>query len=133
MAVEYIQKLAKIVLFPSALSALIGCFYSGFLVYGFNAMDLVFGQEEARRLLMPSALDLRARNLAVNSTFWKAVFQFFKLTEPFMPMMSGLKLCIGLPLIAPSLILARTRLADQIFAILPISVSPPIPRHCIMY
>ena len=132
-AADTIQKAGKILVVPTALSALIGCFYSGFLVYGFNAMDLVFGRDEARRLLMPSSLDLRARHLAENSGFWKSVFRFFKLSEPFMPMMSGLKMCLALPLIAPGLVLARTRLADQIFAILPISVSSPIPSECILH
>lgn len=132
MAADIIQKVGKVLVVPTALSALIGCFYSGFLVYGFNAMDLIFGHAEARRLLMPSSLDMRARHMAENSGFWKSVFRFFKLSEPFMPMMSGLKLCIGLPLIAPGLVLARTRLADQIFAILPISVSSLTPSNYVL-
>ena len=123
MLVDMIQRVAKGLILPTALSAFIGCFYSGFLMYGLNTMDLIFGQLEARRMLMPSPLDLRARNLAENSSFWRGIFRFFKLSDPFMPLIPGLKLCLGLPLIAPSLILARTRLADRLFAILPISVS----------
>ena len=127
MVADVIRKVAKGLAIPTALSALIGCVYSGFLMYGLNAMDLIFGQDEARRLLMPSPLDLRARHMAQNSAFWIGLFRFFKLSDPFMPLIPGLKLCIGLPLIAPGLILARTRLADQIFAILPISVSHMLP------
>lgn len=125
MIADLIQKCAKTLVVPSALSALIGCFYSGFLVYGVNTMYLVFGQDEARRLLMPSAQDLRARAIIEDSGFWGAIFRFFKLSDPFLPTLPGLKLFLGLPMIAPALVLSRTKLADQIFAILPISVRPP--------
>lgn len=128
MLADMVQKVAKGLVVPTALSALIGCFYSGFLVYGFNTMHLVFGQDEARRLLMPSSLDLRARAVAENSGFWRAIFRFIKLSDPFLPTMPGMKLFLGLPLIAPGLVLSRTKLADQIFAILPISVSLPTLR-----
>jgi hypothetical protein len=134
MVADMIQKVAKGLVVPTALSALIGCFYSGFFMYGLNSMDLIFGQAEARRLLMPTSIDLRARHMAENSGFWKALFRFFKLSDPFMPLIPGLKLCLGLPLIAPGLVLARTRLADQIFAILPLSVSPlSPPATCRVY
>ncbi|KAG0649788.1 Membrane-associated RING finger 5, partial [Hyphodiscus hymeniophilus] len=121
MLADMIQKVAKGLVVPTALSALIGCFYSGFLMYGLNAMDLIFGPVEARRLLMPSSIDVRAMNMAQKSLFWKGLFRFFKLSDPFMPLIPGVKLCLGLPLIAPSLVLARTRIADHVFAILPIS------------
>ena len=123
MLADMIQKTAKTLVVPAALSALIGCFYSGFLVYGLNAMQLVFGPDEARRLLMPSPYELRAQAMADTSRFYRLLSSFVKISDPFLPMMSGMKYLLGVPLIAPSLVLARTRLADQVFAILPISVS----------
>lgn len=127
MLADRIQKAAKGLMVPTALSALMGVFYSGFLVYGLNTMHLVFGREEARRLLVPSSYDIRARTMAENSAYGRAISEFFRLYLPFMPTIPGMKLMLGMPLIAPGLVLSRTKFADQIFAILPISVSPYQP------
>lgn len=122
-AADFVQRCTKTLMWPAGLSALAGCFYSGFLVYGVNALYLVFGQAEARRLLMPSPQDLNARAMIQDSAFLRAIIKFMKISDPFLPTMPGVKLFLGLPMILPALVLSRTRLADQIFAILPISVS----------
>jgi hypothetical protein len=120
-----IQSLAKTLVIPTALSAFVGCFYSGFLVYGVNTLHVVFGPEEAMKIMAvrPGGMGfLTELRLSGGSQF---VQNLFKATDPFLPSMDSFrnwKLFIGLPMIAPSLVLARTRMADLIFAVLPITV-----------
>lgn len=120
--VDRVQRFAKSFVLPTALSGIAGCFYSGLLVYGLNTMQVVFGQQEARLLLgvvQPDdgyGLGGRWMKLVKDTARWSLTA-----FDPFFPdagTASNLKVFIGLPLIGPSLVISRTKFADQAFALL---------------
>lgn len=126
LAVDRIQRLAKAFVLPTALSAVAGCFYSGLLVYGVNTINIVFGREEARRILAPRIQDVRFFGSLRDTPIGRFLVAVVEPMDPFFPSFETLanwKLYIGLPLIAPSLVLSRTHSVDQVFAVLPITVS----------
>lgn len=116
--VDIVQRAAKAMILPTALSAVIGTTYSGLIVYGLNSMRMVFGEEKAHSLLRAGFWGVQ-----IHSGF---VGQVMSLMDPFFPAISSLtaspvanlKVLFGLPMIAPLLILLRTKLADQTFAAL---------------
>ncbi|RFU27874.1 hypothetical protein B7463_g8476, partial [Scytalidium lignicola] len=124
LVVDKVQRLAKAFVLPSALSAVAGCFYSGLLVYGVNTINLVFGREEARRILAPRVYDARLYALLRETSLGRFLATVVEPMDPFFPSFDALanwRLYIGLPLIAPSLILSRTHSVDHVFAVLPIT------------
>ncbi|KAH8808124.1 hypothetical protein F5884DRAFT_791121 [Xylogone sp. PMI_703] len=124
LTVDAIQRVVKAFVLPTALSAVAGCFYSGLLVYGVNTINLVFGREEARRILAPRAQEARLYALLRETAVGRFLATVIEPMDPFFPSFDTLanwKLYIGLPLIAPSLILSRTHSVDHVFAVLPIS------------
>lgn len=124
LAAEKVQSLARTFVVPTAISAFLGCFYSGFLVYGVNTLHVVFGAEEAARIMAPD-LFIRALDEERLPMLSKIFPIIFKATDPFFPALEfplQWKLFVGLPLIGPSLILSRTTLADKAFSLLPITV-----------
>lgn len=138
LATESVQRIARALVIPTALSSLFACFYSGFLMYGINSLQMVFGHDEAFRIMALAgtrnfhALDqLRPGNTShtlqmVSRVLRRASMSF----DPFLPSadwMAHWKLFVGLPLIAPSLVLSRTKLADPFFTIIPVTVHYPSP------
>jgi hypothetical protein len=123
MLADLVQRVAKGLMIPAALSAIVGTIVSGLFVYGFNTMHIFFGSAEAMRMMQPSHQDIylvqRIRNSRLLGTFLKST----TFLDPFIPTTPMPTLLFGLPLIAPGLILARTEVADNFFTILPISVS----------
>jgi len=125
LGTEYIQRAAKSIVLPAALSSVIGIFYSGFLVYGSNAIQIVFGPEDAAALMAPSAHDLRVLELMRARRSNQILQKIIKCMDPFLPATGSLanwKLYVGLPAIAPLLVFSRLRRADRVFAVLPITV-----------
>lgn len=123
-----VQSLAKIFVVPTAASALVGCFYSGFLVYGVNTLHVVFGSREAARLMTPSPRYLRFWGDERLSILTKVVPTILKNLDPFFPSLESQfnwKLFVGLPLIAPALVLLRTTVADKFFSVIPVTVRLP--------
>ena len=51
--VDGVTRVARSLILPTALCGVAGCFYSGFVSYGANAMALVFGSEAADAMLAP--------------------------------------------------------------------------------
>lgn len=133
LATESVQRVAKSLVIPAALSSLFACFYSGFLMYGINTLQMVFGHDEAYRIMALAGThqfqvmhriqpDQSNRALQAVSRLLRTVSMSF---DPFLPStdwMAHWKLFIGLPLIAPSLVLSRTRLAEPFFTIVPVTV-----------
>lgn len=132
LATESLQRMAKSLVIPAALSSLFACFYSGFLMYGINTLQMVFGHDEAYRIMAQAGTrnfqavhrlqpDHGNRALQVVSRLLRTASMSF---DPFLPTtdwMAHWKLFIGLPLIAPSLVLSRTRLAEPFFTIVPVT------------
>jgi len=122
---DILNKTGRVLILPAGFSALFGCLYSGSLVYGLNSLYLVFGSDYADELIRQHSRDVSI----IRKLFGNQAHRFFlKLTgftDPFMPMseLLSLEMFLGLPMVAPALILSRTRLADFIFAILPVPVS----------
>jgi hypothetical protein len=133
LATESVQQVAELLILPTALSSLAACFYSGFLMYGINSVQMVFGRDEAYQIL---ALGERRNFLGVNqiqSDHTSGVIQMVSRVlrrvsmsfDPFLPATDWLahwKLFVGLPLIAPTLMLSRTTMGDPLFTITPVAV-----------
>jgi hypothetical protein len=114
--VDDIQRVTRRLMMPAVASAAIGCAYSGLLVYGMNAMTLVFGSEKARELLI-AGYDNSVHNLSR----YKSILRTLTLvTDPFIPAGENLDplLFVALPLIGPALVIMRTSFADQYFPLL---------------
>lgn len=128
--VDKIQWAAKRMMLPAAVGATIGCVYSGLLVYGLNAMTLVFGADETRAILVDGFVYPRddANIIGIKRAF-RTLLQ---ITDPWFPYPehgTNPTLFLAVPLIGPALVLLRTRLADQAFPLLlPIvSTASPFP------
>jgi hypothetical protein len=133
LATESIQRVAKSLVIPAALSSLFACFYSGFLMYGINSLQMVFGHDEAYRIIASAGgrqfqmmhrvqPEQDNRVLQIASRILRTASMSF---DPFLPstdLMAHWKLFVGLPLIAPSLVLSRTTLAEPFYTIVPVTV-----------
>jgi RING-variant domain len=127
-----VQRVARALILPTALFGIAGCFYSGFVSYGANAMALVLGPETADAILAPQTFDSIHNSAVVRR--WLQIAADYPLTAfgqlfPFFPRMrspTNIPYYLGLPLIGPSLVLWRTRWGDIGFSMLiPIVSSPP--------
>ena len=133
-----VQRVARALILPTALFGIAGCFYSGFVSYGANAMALVLGPETADAILAPQTFDSIHNSAVVRR--WLQIAADYPLTVfgqllPFFPRMrspTNTPYYLGLPLIGPSLVLWRTRWGDIGFSMLiPIVSSPPSsPNIC---
>lgn len=122
---DVVRRSARLFVVPAGISAIVGCLYSGSMVYGLNAVHLVFGSEDAHRLLATAGAS------AVSSwevRWYERLVRLLRATDPFLPVVArrNWHIWISLPFIAPGLILSRTALADPIFSILPVGVSSKI-------
>jgi RING-variant domain len=132
--VDGVQRVARTLILPTALCGIAGCFYSGFLSYGANAMALVFGTDAADALLAPPTLDSIHNSHVVRR--WLQIAADYPLTVlgqlfPFFPRIrspANIPYYLGLPLIGPSLVLWRTRYGDLGFTMLVPIVSPLVPH-----
>jgi RING-variant domain len=129
LAVDTVRDIIELLRVPAQISAVVGCLVSSSLVYGLNAVQLVFGTEDARRLLMVGSI--RQGSSGVQRRYgseWllDKLFGTMLYSDPLLPSNSLVgwgPFVFALPLIAPALILSRTRFADSISIFLPLSVS----------
>lgn len=118
---DKIQRAGKLMIIPAALGAVAGTVFSGLLVYGINTLQMVFGPQHAAYIM-----GLSMRHTAIGS-FSELTMRTITAMDPFLPLSRthNVMLFIGLPLIAPVLVLSRIRIADPLLGILPVTVSPP--------
>ena len=111
---------------PAGITSILGITYSGFLIYGANAVTLVCGAKEAKRLFGKPFL---AREMfARKGSFWAICSTIFRIATPFFPQeMMNWKCIVTLPLIGPALVLSRFQIADHLFMIFPVVVSSKLP------
>jgi hypothetical protein len=119
-----VQRVARSLILPTGLCGIAGCFYSGFLSYGANAMALVFGSEAADAILAPRTFG-SIHNSDVVGRWLKAAVGYplaaFGQLFPFFPRLrspANIPYYLGLPLIGPALVLWRTRYGDVGFSML---------------
>jgi hypothetical protein len=120
-AVEVISRAGKFMVLPSALTALLGCTYSGLLAYGVSSMTLVFGLDETRYIFASTARQIEPPPPV------RILFRSMRVLYPFFPNPGSLNpaLFFGLPLLGPALVLLRTRALGQVFSLsLPIVCDP---------
>jgi hypothetical protein len=102
-------------------------------MYGINTLQMVFGHDEAYRMMaLAGTRNLQIVNQVQPEHTMRALQVISRLLrrasmslDPFLPsvdLMAHWKLFVGLPLIAPSLVLSRTRLAEPFFTIVPVTV-----------
>ncbi|KAG4032131.1 hypothetical protein MFRU_007g00450 [Monilinia fructicola] len=125
ITVDKLHRMAKSIVLPTAAGAVFSCVYSGSLLFGVNSLALVFGADEARGMILENYDDFWDRRilgnyvqLPINQILTKYMFPFLGgglMTVP------SWRTAIGLPLIAPTLILSRTAIADSVFAIVPVT------------
>ncbi|ELR07764.1 hypothetical protein VC83_01129 [Pseudogymnoascus destructans] len=117
---DLVSAIGQQLLFPTGAGMLLGCLYSGSMVYGFNAIELVFGGGEGRRMLFAA----RETPSLIRQILPGAVIDWFftvlRMTDPFVPTSGGTWVFGVAPLIAPALLLSRTHIADRTFSMLPI-------------
>jgi hypothetical protein len=124
--VDLLRATGRALILPAGFSALFGCLYSGSLVYGFNSLYLVFGRDYADEIIRRQSAEPSVVRKLLGSRLYRFIFKLSEFTDPFIPTseLLSLELFFGLPLVAPALILARTKgLADYVFSIAPIPVS----------
>lgn len=113
------ERFAGRLVVPGIISVFAGCIWTGCLAYGMNTVYVIFGTEEASRILTSGVASRSHNTLArtANDTLTLARVLF-----PFTPSYSGWnwRLGIGLPLVPVALVLSRTTLADSILPIAPI-------------
>jgi hypothetical protein len=116
---EMITKIAKTSVVPTALTGILSCTYSGLWLYGYTSMNMVFGVEDTRALFGYAMYDDSGESLSwLNRTV--AIVNPFYLTRGLVHPNHGNRwfIYIGLPLVAPALVLNRTKLLDQASALL---------------
>lgn len=118
-AVEGVRMVARTLVLPTAMLALGGCVYSGFVSYGANAMAMVFGTEAADAILAAGTPNsLENTNVVGRWIYHTGILgQLF----PFFPRArqgASVPYFLGLPMIAPSLIALRTRYGEMCFSLL---------------
>jgi hypothetical protein len=123
--VDLLNGIGRLLILPTGLGAVLGCLYSGSLAYGMNAVYLVSGGDYGWEYFMKSREYASIFQLLLGQRIHRSMLKVFRITDPFMPISgpADMKVYLGLPLIAPALILSRTSLADNAFAVLPITVS----------
>ncbi|OBT46003.1 hypothetical protein VE00_03728 [Pseudogymnoascus sp. WSF 3629] len=117
---DLVSAIGQQLLFPTGAGMLLGCLYSGSMVYGFNAIELVFGGEDGRRMLFAA----RETPSLIRQILPGAVIDWFftvlRMTDPFVPTSGGTWVFGVAPLIAPALLLSRTHIADRTFSMVPL-------------
>ncbi|OBT89281.1 hypothetical protein VE02_02579 [Pseudogymnoascus sp. 03VT05] len=117
---DLISAIGQQLIFPTGAGMLLGCLYSGSMVYGFNAIELVFGGEDGRRMLFAA----RETPSLIRQILPGAVIDWFftvlRMTDPFVPTSGGTWVFGVAPLIAPALLLSRTHIADRTFSMVPL-------------
>jgi hypothetical protein len=99
------------------------------MVYGFNAIELVFGGEDARRMLFAARDNPSLVRKILPDAMIDWFFTILRITDPFVPTAGGTWVFGVAPLIAPALLLARTHIADRTFSLMPIMVSTMISMN----
>jgi hypothetical protein len=133
VATESIRRSAGRMILPTALAAGIGCLWSGSMVYGVNAIHLVFGTDHAQVILAETAIP--KLHAMIGERAARIFHNISRITDPFMPAegVENWKTFLGLPMIAPVLILSRTNLADYGFHLASISVCTIFPHFPISF
>lgn len=128
---DRIQSLARRAILPTAVSSILGCGYAGLFVYGVNTIYIVFGQEDATQILLDMG---ESAGLAVPrpQSPLNALWNLMTGTDPFFPQIAAgplrhWKPWATIPLIGPTIILARTKLSDYVFPLMISIVSYIVP------
>ncbi|KAI9762143.1 MAG: hypothetical protein M4579_000623 [Chaenotheca gracillima] len=117
--VKAVERVAHLMILPGAISVLGGCVVTGCFMYGVNTVYVVFGEEDATRILgSETQRPTQGGPLDSASDFWI----LFRNLTPFAAFHGwSWRLGLGLPLIPPLLVLSRTHLADHALPIIPIA------------
>jgi hypothetical protein len=124
---DQVQAAAKSLAYPTAISALLGCGYAGLFAYGVNTLYLVFGREEAVKILAAmrghQIYDWSGRLLG--ERYQETIGALIANADPFFPRIDliGWRGFVALPMIAPSLVLSRSSLGSFVFPLMISGVS----------
>jgi hypothetical protein len=118
-AVDAVRLTARALVLPTAMLAVGGCLYSGFVSYGANAIAMVFGSEAADAILAAGPTNSfenanALRKWLHRSSIFGQLFPFFPRERPG----ANIPYFFGLPMIAPSLVALRTRYGEMCFSLL---------------
>ncbi|KAK3050915.1 hypothetical protein LTR09_007993 [Extremus antarcticus] len=118
-AVRGIERLGGQLVTPGAVSILVGTLYHSSMAWGVQSIYAVFGSEDGYRILHPLVQNaLRAPIEFTNTMTSRQISQ--EILRATLVHLQHWRLYIGIPLIAPVLVLSRTTLADAMLPVLPI-------------
>lgn len=116
---ELTTRISKNLVVPTGLGGILACTYSGLWLYGYSSMNLVFGVDETRRIFgyaydreIAAGLSWLAWPLSIVNPFYMNRASKTGNLQGHMVFLYA-----GLPLVAPSLVLFRTKLLDQATAL----------------
>ncbi|PQE06559.1 RING finger domain protein [Rutstroemia sp. NJR-2017a WRK4] len=124
LAIDKLRRLTEEAMLPLAVTGLAGCFYTGFLVYGINTLTLVFGADEAKSIMATNPGDIFSGLVSTDYVQFPSASKLTKFVLLFFPNLTTVPswwTLVGLPLIAPTLVLSRTSIADPLFTVLPLT------------
>ena len=125
---ELAVALGRHVLLPGGILMVTGILFSGSMVYGYNTLEIVFGEKEVHQFIrdlqpFPFKRTFVSQLPPFAQDVYNAVAKVGRLISPFYPKTNNSGLFMVAPLIAPALLLSRTDLADGVFNLMPIPVS----------
>ena len=128
LAVDCMRNVVEMIRVPAQISAVVGCLVSSSLVYGLNAVQVVFGTEDTIRLLRVGAIGPVGPGAlqSYGGGLLDKLFRTVLYTDPLLPsncLVGWGPFAFVLPFVAPALILSRTRLADFTSVLIPLPVS----------
>ena len=114
------QIVARSLAYPTAISTLLGCGYAGLFAYGVNTLYLVFGREEAVKILVTMRRPEGSYLLGGEGKLRDTLVAIIASTDPFFPRFEsiGWREFIALPMIAPALVLSRSSLGGFVFPLM---------------
>ncbi|KAI9673142.1 MAG: hypothetical protein M1817_003004 [Caeruleum heppii] len=118
--IDTVERLAQRVMLPGAVAVLGGCLWTGCLAHGMATVRVIFGAEEASRILGTHAVT----STDVAGRLFRALYPF---TSPGQTW--GWRVGFGVPLIPITLILSRTKLADSVLPVLPLVFFATLPAE----
>lgn len=108
--VQSIQRTAAVAVLPALSLVATGTIYHAFQIHGMHSILMIFGDDHGLRILQPMLLS--SSRAVVN---WGP-------QELLRHLHRNWRLLIGVPLITPSILMSRTRLADRFLPLIPLAL-----------
>jgi hypothetical protein len=119
---DLFRAIGRQLVLPAGAAMIIGCLYSGSMAYGFNTIQLIFGIEETQAMLFREQRGRSMLSELIPEIWISRIIDKVIYFNPFIPNARGSLVFAISPLIAPALLLSKSRLADRVFQFVPVAV-----------